>query len=382
LKAAWYPQTPLEQWREMTTHVHDSLGDVFTLTGQLEEARTAYQGALAQVPKHDYIRQAHLHRKGAQTWKTQRRFDEGLQAYSAAESVLEGEGAERTQEWWQEWIEIQHERIEIHYLQAHLHDLMELVEQTRPVVERYGSPVQRADFFLDLARISIRRDRYVASQETVENARSLLAAYLKLEDETGIAWARFILGYVYLWHGDLDLAEEHIQAAQVMGEQIGEMRLQSRCLTYLTVLFRKRGQVEGVRRLGSQALVIATAMQLPDYIAMAKANLAWVTWREGNLSEAQANALTALELWRPLPVVNAFHWMALWPLIGVALTENRLTDAVAYARQLLDQEQQPLPQALNTLVEALVQAWDSSAFEIAGSHLQRATILAQETGYL
>ncbi len=382
LKGAWSPRTPQELWREVTSHVQDSLGDVFTLTGQLEEARTAYQEALAQVPMHDYIRQAHLHRKRAQTWKTQRRFDEGLQAYSTAEAVLEGEAVERTQEWWQEWIEIQHERIEIHYLQAQLYKLTELVEQTRPVVERYGTPVQRADFFLDLARISIRRDRYVASEQTVEYARSLLAAYLELEDKTGIAWARFILGYVYLWHGDLDLAEEHIQAAQVMGEQIGEMRLQSRCLIYLTVLFRKRGQVEEARRLGSQALAIATAMQLPDYIAMAKANLAWVTRREGNLSEAQANALAALELWRPLPVVNAFHWMALWPLIGVALTQDRLTEAIDYARQLLDQEQQPPPEALNTLVEALVRAWDSGAFEIARRHLQPATALAQEMGYL
>jgi len=375
-------QSQQEQWREVTTQVDESLGDVFALTGQLDEARAAYQEALAQVPMHDYIRQAHLHRKRAQTWKTQRRFDEGLQAYSTAEATLEGEAAERTQEWWQEWIEIQHERIEIHYLQAQLHELTELIEQTRPVVERYGAPVQRADFFLSLARMSIRRDRFVVSEEVVEYARSLLAAHLELEDETGIAWARFILGYVYLWHGDLDMAEEQIQAAQVMGEQTGDVKLQSRCLTYLTVLSRKRGQVEEARRFGSQALAIAIEMQLPDYIAMAKANLAWIAWREGDLSGAQANALAALELWRPLQVVNAFHWMALWPLIGVELTQDRLPEAIDHARQLLDPQQQPLPDALNALVEAAIRSWDAGQLEAALTHLRQGAVLARDMGYL
>jgi serine/threonine protein kinase/predicted ATPase len=382
LKGASSLQRPQEQWREVTTQVNESLGDVYTLIGQLEEARNAYLEALARVLTHEHIRQAHLHRKRAQTWKTQRRFDEGLQAYSMAEAALEGEEAERTQQWWQEWIEIQHERIEIHYLQAQLHELTDRVEKTRPVVERYGTPVQRAAFFQSLVRMSVWRDRFVASEEMVEYARSSLAALLELKNETEVAWARFILGYVYLWHGDLDLAEEQLQKAQMLGKQTGDVKLQSRCLTYLTVLSRKHGKVEEARRFGSQALAIATEMQLPDYIAMAKANLAWIAWREGDLSEAQVNALAALELWRPLPIVNAFHWMALWPLIGVALTEDWLTEAVDYARQLLDQEQQALPEALNTLIEATIRAWGSGEVEKVRTHLQQAAALAKEMGYL
>jgi serine/threonine protein kinase/tetratricopeptide (TPR) repeat protein len=382
LKGASSLQRSQDQWREVTMKVEESLGDVFVLIGQLEEARNAYLEALALVLTHDHIRQAQLHRKRAQTWKTQRRFAEGLQAYSMAEAALEGEEAERTQEWWQEWIEIQLERIENHYLQAQLHELTERVETTRPVVERYGTQVQRAAFFQSLCRMVIWRDRFVASEETVEYAQSSLAALLELKNETEIAWARFILGYAYLLHGDPDLAEELLRAAQVMGEQIGDLKLLSRCLTYLTILYRKYGNIEEARRLSSQALTITVEMQLPDYIAMAKANLAWIAWREENLSEAQANALAALELWRPLQVVNAFHWMALWPLIGVALTQDWLAEAVDYARQLLDQEQQALPRALNTLVEDTIRAWDSGEVDKVRSQLQQAVALSKEIGYL
>ena len=375
-------QPQQERWRDVTIRVYERLGDVFTLTVQLDEARKAYQEALACVPTFDRIKQAHLHRKYAQTWTIQRRFEEALQAHSIAEAALEGESAERTPEWWQAWIEIQRDRIENHYWLAQLHEMTELVEKTRPMVDRYGSQVQRASFFQSLIYMNFRRDRYVISEETLEYAQLLLAARLELENETDIAYARFLLGFAYLWHVDLDMAEEQLQAAQMMSKQTGDVALQSLNLTYLTVLSRKRGQLEETRQFSSQALAVATALQRPEYIGMAKANLAWVAWREGNLPEAQANGLAALELWRPLQIVYMLHWAALWPLIGIALTQDQLAEAVDFARLLLAPQQQSLPDALNALVEAVIWSWDAGQLEVARTHLQQAAALAQEMNYL
>jgi eukaryotic-like serine/threonine-protein kinase len=375
-------QPQQEPLREVTVRVYESLGDVLALTVRLDEARQAYQEALALVPKHDHIRQAHLQYKYAQTWKTQRQFDEALQTYSRAEAVLGDETAEHTPEWWQTWIDIQVDRIEIHYWQAQVHEMTDLVEKTRPSVERDGTQVQRASFFERLSMMSMRRDRYVISEETLEYARLSLVAHLELKNETGIAWARFQMGFVYLWHGDLDMAEEQLQAVQAMSEQIGDVTLQSRNLTYQTVLSRKRGLIEETRRFSLQAQAVATALQLPEYIAMAKANLAWVAWREGNLLEVQTNGLAALEQWRPLQVVYMFQWAALWPLIGVALTQDRLREAVDHARLLLAPQQQSLPDVLNTLVEAAIRSWDAGQLEAARTYLRQATPLAQEMGYL
>ncbi len=375
-------QSQHEQWREVTIHVYESLGDVFALLTQLDEARKAYQEALVQVPTHDRIRQAHLSRKIALAWKTQRRFEEAFQVYSRAEAVLEREMAERPPQWWQAWIEIQSDRIEIHYWLAQMDEITELIEQTRPVVERYGTREQRATFFQSLLMMNLRRERYVVSKETLEYARLSLAARLESENESAIAWARFYLGFASLWHGDLEQAEEQLQVAQVISEQTGDMTLQSRNLTYLTVLSRKRGQVEATRHIASQALAIATVLQLPEYMAMAKANLAWVAWHEGNLPEAHANGLAALELWQPLRVVYMFHWAALWPLISVELTQDQLTEAVDHARLLFDPQQSALPDTLNICIEAAIQSWDAGQLEAARTHLYQATTLAQEMGYL
>ena len=175
-------QPQQEPWRDVTIRVYESLGDVFALTVQLDEARKAYQEALACVPIYDRIKQAHLYRKNAQTWSIQRLSKEALQAHSIAEAVLEGESAERTSEWWQAWIEIQLDRIENHYWLGQLLEMAELVEKTRPMVDRYGSQVQRAAFFQSLIYMNFRRDRYVISEETLEYARLLLAARLELEN--------------------------------------------------------------------------------------------------------------------------------------------------------------------------------------------------------
>lgn len=375
-------QSGREPKRDVIIRVYESLGDVFTLTVQLVEARKAYQEALAYVPTYDRIKQAYLYRKNAQTWTIQRRFKEALQALSIAEAALEGKSAERTAEWWQAWIDIQQDRIENHYWLAQLHEITELVEKARPMVDRYGSRAQRASFFQSLVYMNLRGDRYVISEETLEYARLSLAARLELANETDIAYARFLLGFAYLWYGNLDLAEEQFHAAQLISKQTGDVALQSLTLTYLTVLCRKRGQIEETRQLSSLALEVATKVQRPEYIGMAKANQAWLAWREGNLSEAQAKGLAALELWRPLQIVYVFHWAALWPLIGVALTQDRFAEAVEHARLLLAPRQQPLPDTLNTLVEAVILSWEAGQFEVVRIRLQQATALAQEMGYL
>ena len=382
LNSASFRQSEQDLWRDVTLQVYESLGDVFALIVQLDEARNTYQEALTRVPTQDRIQQALLHLKIAQTWKTQRRFEEALQAYSEVEAILESETTEHTLEWWQVWIDIQGDRVEIHFWLGHVPEMTELVEKTRPVVERYGTRVQRASFFERLSMRNLRRDRIVVSEETLEYYRLALAARLELENKTSIGWARYHLGFAYLWHGDLDLAEEQLQAAQVLSEQTGDATLQSRNLTQLTILARKRGQVEETRQLSLRALAAAAKLQLPEYIAAAKGNLAWVAWREGDLAEAQANGLAAMELWRPLQVIYPFQWVGLWPLIGVELTQGQLSEAVDHARFLLVPGQQSLPGALNMLVESAIRSWDAGQLEVALTDLRQAAVLAQELGCL
>jgi hypothetical protein len=80
--------------------------------------------------------------------------------------------------------------------------------------------------------------------------------------------------------------------------------------------------------------------------------------------------------------VSWFWWMALWPLIAVALARDRVLEAVDYARPLLDPTQERMAESVERQVEAAIAAWDRGEAELARERLARAVELAEETGYL
>ena len=108
---------------------------------------------------------------------------------------------------------------------------------------------------------------------------------------------------------------------------------------------------------------------------------AWVAWVERNLIEAHKYGRIALELWQQVPPGHAscaFQWTALWPLLGVALTQSEIAAAIEYAQALLDPKQKRLPDALTTVLNNAIQAWDAGDEESALSQLTHAIELAQE----
>ncbi len=131
-----------------------------------------------------------------------------------------------------------------------------------------------------------------------------------------------------------------------------------------------------------RVLTMAMTGQMVEYIAVAKANLAWIAWREGNLSDAQQNGQAALELWQQISVVYPFQWTALWPLIAVVLAQNQVSEAINYTRSLLDSTQQRLPDMLTAELEETLLKWEEDQPEEICVHLDQAVKLAQEMGYL
>jgi tetratricopeptide (TPR) repeat protein len=279
----------------------------------------------------------------------------------------------------QEWLEVQNQRMELYYFQGTPSEIAEAAEKTRPVVMQHGTALQRASFYGKLCRLHFRRDRYVVSDETLAYAQAGLAASLELADSVEIATNQFVLGFAYLCRGDFDAADAELQAALSLAERIGDATIRVFCLTWQTIIHRRRGRVEEARHHVSRSLEAATAAGMPLYVATAKANLAWVNWREGDLAGARENGQAALEMW---PKIYAFEWTARWPLIGIAMAQDRISEAVDCARGLLAPSQQRLPAALEGKVEQAVAAWEGDDREAARASLDQAVRLAQETGYL
>jgi hypothetical protein len=66
-----------------------------------------------------------------------------------------------------------------------------------------------------------------------------------------------------------------------MTEQNGDLTWLSRAMTYLTVVYRKRGNSEHVREYAAYTLRIAGAQKMPQYTGIAHAQYAWLAWCAG-----------------------------------------------------------------------------------------------------
>jgi tetratricopeptide (TPR) repeat protein len=264
-------------------------------------------------------------------------------------------------------------------------EMVALAEQIRPEIDRNGTPHERVQFYFALMLTAIRRDRYVVSDETLGMFDAQLAAAEETRNPIDLADGVFGLGFAHLWRGELHEAEERLLATLKLAERtpIGRMgNLRALALTYLTVLQRKRGDVAGARRYARQALDAATAAQMLPYIAMARANLAWAAWRDGDHAEAERECREALDLWDKSQVGYPVQWASRWPMIALACAADRIDEAIACARPLLMPGQQALPAAQAAALEQAIRAWDAGQRSVANGSLEQAMALAREGGYL
>jgi tetratricopeptide (TPR) repeat protein len=361
--------------------LYDQLGNVLHLVGQYEEARAAWQCALDAAPAHNPVICAHLYRKLGNAWRDQYRYDEALHAYAAAEGTL-GSIAEDDAAAGLCWAQIQQDRITTHYWLGQTTEMLQLLDQIWPVVERHGSVIERARLHQISSSALLRRDRYRISPEAMAHARAYAAEIETAADTDALPAARFQLGGALLFAGDLTAAEREIRAALEWAERSGDISLEGRCLTYLTVIARQGGQLDLVRTYAERSLRVATVGQMPDYIGAAHGNLAWVAWRVGDYAAVHAHGHAALAAWRQLPAGYIFEWVGRWPLIGVALAEGDVVAVIMHARALLDERQQRPPPALEQTLEAAVHVANTSDQAAIHAHLDVVSKSAREQGYL
>jgi tetratricopeptide (TPR) repeat protein len=350
------------------------------LIGRFDEAHDAYGRALTQILHQDRTSKARLHRKIGNILVGQYRLAEAGQAYDQADKEVDVAQPETDAIGWQEWIQIQLDRIWLCYLQGKPEEILRLDGQARAAVDKFGTPEQRSKLFESLVLVALRRERYTISAETLAYAEAGLAAAKENDSLSVLARAQCVLGFVLLWQGDLARAENYLQSGQSLCEHIGDVSQQAVTLTYLSVLYRKRGQIDESLRYAQRAMAIATEAQMVVYIAAAKAQLAWVAWRAGNFVESQTQGRAALDLWQKSLV--PIQWTALWPLLATSLSSGQVQEAVQYAGALLAPIQQRLPDDLTETLESALLESERGDPESARALLNCAVSQAQETGYL
>jgi DNA-binding SARP family transcriptional activator len=364
---------------KLTATLQEERGDLLELRTQHGPARDAYSAALGCAPEVDDVEQARLHRKIGKSLEGEGAgYAQVAAHYEAAEALLGTPGDDADPAWWEEWCQVQIEYLLLDYLWNRPDDMAERIERVQPVIERRGTPLQRASLFSNLSRQTSWSSRFGPSDTALAYARAALAALPPSASPEQRTQYQFAHGFHLLWHGDLPEAETELAGALDMAEQAGDLSLQARCLAYLTVVQRRQGHDAEVEAFARRTLVVAESAGMLDYVGAGRGNLAWLAARRGQWVEVERLGRAALDAWqqhaRPYPL----YWQALWPLIGVALTQDRLADAIPLVQKLCDPGQQALPASLEVPLTAALAAWDAGALDTAHDLLRHAVDLARQ----
>jgi class 3 adenylate cyclase/tetratricopeptide (TPR) repeat protein len=359
------------------------LAEVLWLTGRHSEARDALREALVLVDAGapgGTLQAARLHARLGRVEVADHNYDAALSSFDAAEGLLAGHPAD--QDAVDLRLEIQVDgRATLHYWRNEPERAAAVLAGARPLLEARGTPARRMSFYLNMALQRARETRYRIDDEILANARAAVGAAQHGGEERDVAWTVFCLGFVLLWHGDLEEAAEHLQAALGTVERIGDVVMRARCLCYLNVTALRRHDVGAVRALAPQALEAAEVASYPEYVAAAMATQAWVAWCEDRPEDVVKSATEALGLWDTTVVSYPLYWLCLWPLIAVQLSTGQVAKAVEASRRMLVPPQQRFPDELESLLKAAGAAWDNAEHTLAAEKLAGALGLACHLGY-
>lgn len=329
-------------------------GDAEALAAQFAESAASQRRALAALAEGETLKSARLHRKIGKAATTLKDHDNAGVEYRLSEKLLDSLPlSERSDEWWQEWIELQIERAWWLYWRAELSKLTSLIDACRQDVDARGTPVQRARLLQCLLTATMRAENYRLSSAAAELAAQARSAAESAGDPSVACEAQFLFGFALLFHDDCAAALPELRKAVQQAELQGDVPVRIRALTYLSVAERRAGNEQECVRVAQSVIELARQADMTDYLGAAEANLAWAQWRRAEAREAIQHGLRALQAWKRPPAVYPFQWLARWPLSACLERENDVQGAVACLMPLLDPSQHSLTDESRALISDL-----------------------------
>ncbi|HEX4639534.1 MAG TPA: adenylate/guanylate cyclase domain-containing protein [Chthoniobacterales bacterium] len=363
---------------ETSARLNEGLGDLLTLIGEQVESRAAFDRSLACLSERESLWRSRIFRKIGHTHNWQRHYRDAERSFDAADKELENERDNLNERWWEEKVQIQLERLHLLYWQGMAAEMGALADEYTKATEEHGTPTQQSKFFLMQSLALLTGSRYRPSEECVSLAQRAVAASDGSRDLAETSHTRFVLGLVNVFRGDSGEAIKHCRAAHEIAHRCGDLVVEARCLTYLAVAHRRHGDVDLTNEFANQTLAVASKLQMAEYVAMAKASLAWCALKEQRFDDCEKLGTEALELWHGMEDPYSFDWMALFPLMATALTGKQ----IEFAEGLFVESQHPIDDEVMAATKLAIDSWKKGDAVLAESQMQTALKIAEEHHYI
>lgn len=121
---------------------------------------------------------------------------------------------------------------------------------------------------------------------------------------------------------------------------------------------------------------------MTEYVAMAKANLAWAAWKHARLEDCNSLGHEALKLWHAMRDPYSMDWIALWPLIGAAMERQRTGDAIELAKGLFRDGQHPIEEEVMSATRKAIESCKTGNGWAAESDMRNALGAAAHHHYI
>jgi len=357
-------------------------GDALAATARLQRAAEEYRSALDIAPESGAARMGRLFGKLGGVLIETRDWDGALGALDRANEELEAvTESNRDEVWSHSWVRCEINRMWLYYYQLMGEEMIRHLSKHGPLIEKRATPSQLADYLGVVVLGKILADCNWPSDDTVEVARTALAAASASGSAARVVAAKALFGYVLMWNGRLAEAKTHLRDVPPRAKEVGAFLSLMIALAGLSLIGRLEGDTQEVEECAPASE--AAALELGnwhEFGALGTADRAWLAWRQGNLEGARALARAALNVWDRVPAFS-FYWAAIWPEIAVSLELGETVDAIRRARKLVEPGQQLPKGKLTDTVRQAIEAADAGDDSRAGGLLRRAVVAGREFGY-
>jgi len=322
--------------------------------GRQLPAREAFVASGRFSDKTDVVRRARLQLRVGRTFELQNGYDDALQEYQSAEDILTAAPTtERQQAWHAGWIEVHGHRLWNFYWTGKTQAMVDSLQLLHEPLHRHGSSAQKAQYFQLCALQRMRSERFLISEETLEFAR-LARSMVSSANPSELPMLQLTFAFSLLFHGCTDEALPAMQEALEAAERAGDVAVQCRALTYLMIIWRRRGDIKSATAIADRTRALASSSQMHHYIGAAEATLGWAALREGRATVARTRCEAALASWqRARPGIFPFQWMAVLPLATALLELGASASALQHLQIVLQDSQQQLPDELSSSIKLL-----------------------------